>query len=209
MRKEKSIRLLTLGGSNAAFFYGTALTDFLTASIHRLYNDTLNYMCQYIINEGIAGTGPTMTNFNFFAEYSYLLRSSMHRSLLYNRQASWQHRPHRRKLLRGKKGRQQQYSQIIVFIRSCSIHIYTCLHTSYIHTIHIIYRKTDTQAFINILYSFIHTYIQYIHTYIHTCIHRQISWITSNRFDTTVRDVTLTEGTTITNGFYVVWSVLT
>ena len=133
----------------------------------------------------------------------------MHRSLLYNRQAGWQHRPHRRKLLPGRKFGNGSTIKLIVFIRSCSIHIYTSLHTSYIHTIHIIYRKTDTQAFINILYSFIHTYIHTYSTYIHTCIHRQISWITSNRFDTTVRDVTLTEGTTITNGFYVVWSVLT
>ena len=64
MRKEKSIRLLTLGGSNTAFFYGTALTDFLIASTHRLYNDTKFYVL-------VSSTrGPTMTNFNFFVEPS-------------------------------------------------------------------------------------------------------------------------------------------
>ena len=33
MRKEKSIRLLTLGGSNTAFFYGTALTNSVNLSL--------------------------------------------------------------------------------------------------------------------------------------------------------------------------------
>ena len=40
MRKEKSIRLLTLGGSNTAYFYGTTYPEFLIRSIHRLYNAT-------------------------------------------------------------------------------------------------------------------------------------------------------------------------
>ena len=66
MRKEKSIRLLTLGGSNTAYFYGTTYPAFLIESIHRLYNATELHVS--IRNEGIAGTGPTMKNFDFFAE---------------------------------------------------------------------------------------------------------------------------------------------
>ena len=83
------------------------------------------------------------------------------------------------------------------------------MFTHIIHTYHTYYISKDRHTSIYKHSLFIHTYIHTYSTYIHTCIHRQISWITSNRFDTTVRDVTLTEGTTITNGFYVVWSVLT